>query len=102
MKSVIHDWDDERSRAILTNCRRAMPAHGRLLLIEPVVPAKVDGSAAHRMMVMSDLNMLAVSGGRERTEAEFRALLTSTGFRLAAVVPARAPSNFSVIEGVPA
>src|SRR5437879_3951714 len=102
VKSVIHDWDDERSRAILTNCRRAMPAHGRLLLIEPVVPAKVDGSAAHRMMVMSDLNMLAVTGGRERTEAEFWELLNSTGFRLAAVVPARAPSNFSVIEGVPA
>ena len=101
LKSVIHDWNDDRSRAILENCRRAMPAHGRLLIIEPVVPAKVDGSPAHRMMVLSDLNMLAVTGGRERTEPEFGVLLASAGFRLERVVPAQPPSNFSVIEALP-
>ena len=101
LKSVIHDWDDERSVAILENCRRAMPAHGKLLLVEPVLPARVERSEAHPRMVMSDLNMLAVAGGRERTEDEFGALLTSAGFRLTAVVPAAAPSIYSVIEGVP-
>jgi len=45
--------------------------------------------------------MLAVAGGRERTEAEFRALFTAAGFGLSAVVPAGAPSIYSVIEGVP-
>jgi len=101
LKSVIHDWDDERSIAILENCRRAMPAHGKLLLVEPVLPASVERSEAHQRMVMSDLNMLAVAGGRERTEDEFGALLKSAGFRLTAVVPAGAPSIYSVIEGVP-
>ena len=101
LKSVIHDWDDERSVAILENCRRAMPAHGKLLLVEPVLPASVLRSEAHQRMVMSDLNMLAVAGGRERTEAEFRALLRSAGFGLTAVAPAAAPSIYSVIEGVP-
>jgi len=101
LKSVIHDWDDERSVAILENCRRAMPAHAKLLLVEPVLPASVERCEAHQRMMMSDLNMLAVAGGRERTEAEFRALFTAAGFGLSAVVPAGAPSIYSVIEGAP-
>jgi SAM-dependent methyltransferase len=102
LKSVIHDWDDERSIAILRNIRRVLPADGTLLLVEPVLPPTVEASPAHRMMVMSDLNMLVVAGGRERTEAEFRDLFARAGFRLTRVVPALAPSNYSVIEGAPA
>ncbi len=102
LKSVIHDWDDDHAIAILRNCRRAMPAHGKLLVVEPVLPAVVERSDQVQRMVMADINMLVCAGGRERTEAEFQALFTSADFRLTAVIPAPAPSILSVIEGVPA
>lgn len=100
LKSVIHDWDDDRGGVILGNCRRAMPADGRLVLVEPVLRPKVE-SAEIMGMVMSDLNMLVNTGGRERTEAEFQALFTSAGFELTAVSPTLGPTNYRVIEGIP-
>jgi hypothetical protein len=54
------------------------------------------------MMVMSDLNMLVCTGGKERTEDEFRTLLTGAGFDVRSIVPASGPTNFSVIEAVAA
>jgi hypothetical protein len=99
VKSVIHDWDDERSVAILTGVREAMPAHGVLFLVEPVL---VDDPAAlgeQRSLLMSDLNMLVCTGGRERTEAEFAALLTAAGLRLTGVTRAE-PSGYSVLRAV--
>lgn len=101
LKSIIHDWDDERSLVILENCRQAMPAHGTLLVLERVLPARVEAIVPHRQIVMSDLNMLVAAGGRERTDAQYRTLLASAGFTLTAIVPDRAPTNFSVLEAVP-
>jgi hypothetical protein len=93
LKHIVHDWDDQRTRQILAHCRRAVPAHGRLLLVECVI---MPGNAPHFGKLL-DLEMLAVTeGGRERTEAEFAALLRATGFRLTRVVPTQAPT--SVIE----
>jgi hypothetical protein len=100
VKSVIHDWDDARATAILANVRAAMPASGTLLLVEPVMPDEPSGSMDVLMMVMSDLNMLVCTGGKERTEAEFRALLAGAGFDLRRITPATGPTNFSVIEAV--
>jgi hypothetical protein len=54
------------------------------------------------MMVMSDLNMLVCTGGKERTEDEFRTVLTAAGFDVRSITPAHGPTNFSVIEAVPA
>jgi SAM-dependent methyltransferase len=99
MKLVIHDWDDERSRTILRNCRRAIRPDGRLLLIEPVMPEEVDTSERARDIVLTDLHMLVATGGRERTEEEFRALYRDAGFRLTRVVPTTLP--LSIVEGVP-
>jgi ubiquinone/menaquinone biosynthesis C-methylase UbiE len=101
MKSIIHDWDDARSVTILRNCRRAISAHGKLLIVERIIPARVDPSIAHRQVLMMDLNMLVMAGGQERTEAEYRALLASAGFNLTAIVPDRAPTNFSILEAAP-
>jgi len=101
LKSVIHDWDDARSRTILQSCRRAMGAGGKLLLVEPLLPPKVE-SPAITGMVMSDLNMLVVAGGRERTEVEFRALLESAGFVLTSISAPLAPTTYRLIEGCPA
>jgi hypothetical protein len=96
MKWILHDWDDEQSTRILKNIRRASTDDGRLLVIEAVIPA---GDEPHFGKFI-DLNMLVMTGGRERTEEEFRALFAAAGFRLTRVVPT--PSPVSVIEGVPA
>jgi len=92
---VVHDWDDDRAGTILRNCRQAMPASGRLLLLESVVP---EDDSLHFGKIL-DLNMLAMSSGRERTRAEFCKLLTDAGFKMCRVVATMAPQ--SLIEAVP-
>jgi orsellinic acid C2-O-methyltransferase len=99
LKSVIHDWDDEQATAILRNCRAALPEHGRLLVVEPVLPASVDPSV--RAAVMSDLNMLVNTGGRERTEPEFRALFAAAGLDLTDVLGPLGDTNYRILEGTP-
>lgn len=104
LKSVIHDWDDDRSVLILKNCRRAISGNGKLLLVERVMPARMETSPSHQRMAMIDINMLAVPGGRERTEAEYRALFAAAGFALAQILPLSALSDrldVSLIEAVP-
>jgi cyclopropane fatty-acyl-phospholipid synthase-like methyltransferase len=96
LKWIIHDWNDEQSVAILKNCYRALPANGKLMLVEAVVPA----TSEPHFSKFIDLNMLVMTGGRERTEAEFRKLYEDSGFKLTRVVPTESP--FSVIEGVKA
>jgi hypothetical protein len=96
LKWIIHDWDDEQSIAILKNCHRAMAPNGKLLLVEAIVPEGDEPSPSKWF----DLNMLVMTGGRERTEAEYRNLFRAAGFELTQVVPTPSPS--SVIEGVPA
>ena len=94
LKWIIHDWNDEQSVTILKNCHRALPDNSKLILVEAVVPA---GNEPHFSKFI-DLNMLVMTGGRERTEEEFRALYEASGFRLTRVVATESP--FSVIEGV--
>ena len=97
MKSIIHDWDDQRAGVILKNCREALrnvePA--RLILVEAIVP---EGSDPH-MSKLTDMQMLVLAGGRERTREEFQQLLARSGFRMTAVLPTR--SFVSVVEAVP-
>jgi O-methyltransferase domain/Dimerisation domain len=100
MKSVIHDWDDDRCVTILSNCRRAMKVDGKVLIVEPVVPERVKPSFALLGVVMSDLNMLMNTGGKERTEDEFASILSSAGFHLTGVSRVPKPSTLSVIESV--
>ena len=78
LKRVIHDWDDERAARILENCRRAMPSHGKVLLAETLVPP---GDKPDEIKFI-DVIMLAVTGGRERTEEEYRELLARARLRL--------------------
>jgi hypothetical protein len=94
LKWIIHDWNDEQCLTILKNCHRALPEDGKLIPVEAVVPA---GNEPHFSKFI-DLNMLVMTGGRERTEEEFRALYEASGFRLTRVVATESP--FSVIEGV--
>ena len=95
VKKVVHDWDDERARQILTNCRKAMSGNARLLLIEPVIPGRNQPS----FNKLLDLLMLAwTSGGMERTEAEHRVLLASAGLDLVRVTPTL--SGVSLLEAM--
>lgn len=85
LSRVVHDWDDDEALAILRTCRRAMLPSAVLLLVEALLPERaVDDPAAVRM----DLHMLALLHGRERTRAEYEALLGAAGLRLTAVVSA--------------
>ncbi|GGW79227.1 methyltransferase [Streptomyces lucensis JCM 4490] len=97
LKSVLHDWNDEQCLTILRRCREALPDDGRLLIVERVLPDRpTEGSDG--LMFLSDLNMMVKIGGRERTRADFAALLREAGFRLSAVNPLPPPHQFSLIE----
>lgn len=96
MKHIIHDWDDQRSIAIMQNIHTAMTEDGKLLLLEMVVP---EGNEPHPSKIL-DLAMLALPGGLERTAAEYEELFDRSGFKLNRIVPTMSP--FSVIEAVKA
>jgi hypothetical protein len=98
IKHVIHDWNDDRATAILHNVHRAMPPHGKLLIAEGVYPPRIDQSDSGRGAAANDVNMLVCTGGRQRSEAEFRALYAAAGFRITKIVPT--PARLSLIEGV--
>lgn len=97
LKSVLHDWADDRAAAVLQACRAAMTRPGaRLLVIERVMPERMAGEPMAVAHAIGDLMMLTRSGGRERTSADFAALLDGAGLRLARVVPTA--SHYSVLE----
>jgi hypothetical protein len=100
IKHVIHDWDDDKALAILGSCRRAMGPGARLLIAEGVYPSRIDASLASRGAAANDVNMLVATGGRQRSEREFRALYDAAGLALTKVLPTRSP-GISLIEGVP-
>lgn len=95
LKFILHDWDDARCRTILANCRRAMGTRGRLIAVEMLLAPGNEADYARYL----DLNMLVSTGGRERSEEEYRSLYRSSGFALSRVVGT--PSGLSLIEGVP-
>lgn len=96
LKSIIHDWDDERALTILKNIRRALKPGGRVLLVEAII---ADGNNQDFGKLI-DLEMLVSPGGKERTAAEYRELFTRAGLKLNRIVPTKSP--FSVIEAVAA
>jgi SAM-dependent methyltransferase len=92
---VMQSFDDDSCSKILRNCRRSLVRNGGLLLVEPIVPAGNEPSPAKLL----DLQMLVVTGGRQRTRAEYGAILEAAGFRLVRVIPT--DSGESVIEAKP-
>ena len=100
LSRVMNSFNDDRAIAILRNCRRAITDNGKLLLIERVLPGRVEHSIAAQGPVLSDLNMMVIGGGRERTATEHRALLEAAGFTLTKIIPTQ--SEVSMIEAEPA
>ncbi|MGO9111724.1 MAG: methyltransferase [Thermoguttaceae bacterium] len=88
MRCVLHGYDDESALQILRNVRQAMAPESQLLLIEVVLPNRVDRPSPEiEKLFMSDLNMLVATGGRERNESEWNALLASAGLIQRRILP---------------
>jgi O-methyltransferase domain len=103
IKHVLHGRRDPEAITILKNCRAAIPDNGSLLIIEFILPplvSQADPQLEGRLM--SDLNMLAVTGGRERSEREWKTLLEAAGFTLTRVYPVGADAgNVGIVEAKP-
>jgi hypothetical protein len=95
LSHIIHDWNEDQCLTILDTCRNAMKPGSKLLIIEFVLPA---GDTPH-FGKLSDMVMLAIPGGEERTAQEYAALLEKAGLRLTQVVTTESP--VSVVEAVP-
>jgi O-methyltransferase len=96
LKHVLHDWDDGEAVQILKRCRDAMRPGGRVIVIEMLL-----GEIGEPELVpLMDLNMMVMLTGRERTLAEYRALLEDAGLRFSKSTPIRSP--MAVIEAVAA
>ena len=99
---VLHDWTDGQSQQILQQIRNAAPDAARLLVVETVLPdesAWAAGKGEHFGNHL-DINMLVLTGGRERTSDEFASLFADSGWRLSRVIPT--PSPYSIVEAVAA
>jgi len=92
LSHVLHDWSDEQCAVILKNCLRAMKATSKLLIVEMIVPEGNEPSLAKLL----DLEMLVITGGRERTEIELRELLEGAGFKLTGIIASG--QSINVIE----
>jgi len=93
LEAIVHDWDDDSCVRFLTNCRTALAAGGRVLVLEAILPEH----AGDHFVRAVDLEMLVVTGaGRERTRAEFEALFARAGLRIRKVLPIAVSSLFEL------
>jgi hypothetical protein len=104
---ILHDWADDQALRLLRSCREAMAASATLLIVETLLPDRaepVPPSRRHtvRNPFVDDLIMLLNTGGRERTECEYTALLAQAGFAVSRIVPLRAERSAHLIEATPA
>jgi len=96
LKYILHDWDDASSVRILTQIRRAMNAGGRVVLVE----MRLGEIGEPGFGPLVDVNMLVVTGGRERTRSEYEKLLAAANLKLDKVTPTQSP--FDIFEAVAA
>ncbi|MEU7183641.1 MULTISPECIES: methyltransferase [Streptomyces] len=101
IKSVIHNWDDDRAATILRNCRTAMSAGSRLLIVDVVLPETVIPDSSELNPYLKDLQMMVLVGGKERTRADFEKLCTRAGLTLTDIVTLPSHVGLSLIEAVP-
>ncbi|KAL5725641.1 hypothetical protein ACHQM5_008765 [Ranunculus cassubicifolius] len=97
MKWILHDWSDEDCLKLLKNCYNALPVHGKLIIVEEIQPDAVETSNAAKGLCQMDVIMMTqILDGKERTEEEFRILLTKAGF--ACMTKACSIYNYWVLE----
>jgi ubiquinone/menaquinone biosynthesis C-methylase UbiE len=95
LRHLLHDYDDDDCLRMLNNVRRAMAPDARVVVLEKTVPTD-DTPGPGRWL---DLHVMLLTGGRERTEEEYRALFTKAGLRLARVLPT-AHQAVEIVEAV--
>lgn len=78
LSRILHDWPDEKAQLILTNCRKAISHDGTLLIREAVIPEGDTASPGKQ----TDLQMLIMLGGTERSEPEWQQLLRKCKFEM--------------------
>jgi 2-polyprenyl-3-methyl-5-hydroxy-6-metoxy-1,4-benzoquinol methylase len=99
LRQVLHDWPDDQAIEILSTCRRAMTRPGARLLVSDIHLAEhAVACARDEARFLQDMNMFVMFGTGERTESEFRALLSATGFSVGTVL---ATSPEETIVAVP-
>ncbi len=98
LQQIIHDWDDARASAILRRCRSGMSPSSRLLVVETAIPP--DDTDAFPVL-QTDMQMMVLAGGLQRSDDGYRALFTEAGFQLSRIVPLGDASAYSIFEGVP-
>jgi ubiquinone/menaquinone biosynthesis C-methylase UbiE len=106
MKHVLHGCRDDAAIKILLNCRAVIQPDGRLLVVEFVLPDVIsEKEPTLEKRLMSDLNMMAVTGGKERSATEWKTLLERSGFDLLGIIPVHEPNGVlqevSVVEARP-
>lgn len=94
LKHVLHNWDDDRAAVLLRRCAEAMPAGGRLLVIETILAPDNRADLA----AMLDLEMMVLLGGRERRKPELRRMLAASGLSLSSMEPLVSGSWLLVAE----
>jgi hypothetical protein len=98
LRHILHDWDDADASRIMRNCRLAMGATGRVLVVERLVGANHSAGLA---LLANDLEMMVNIGGRERTEPEFRTLFAEAGLQVRRIIGPFTAAGHVIIEGVP-
>lgn len=96
MKSILHDWNDEKALEILKNCRKAMSKGSTLIIIENIVGDEMNESDLAKFL---DINVLALMGGHVRSRNENAHLIEKAGFKVTRFIPTFSP--FSIIEAMP-
>ena len=99
LSNVLHDWDDAAT-SILRTIHEAMRPEARLLVVENVLDAPGRTAPQQRDLHLVDLHMLVMFGARERTKAEYDALLVDAGFAPSRISPS--PNIWNVLETQPA
>ncbi len=98
LSRVLHDWDDEKATRILASCRRAMPDRGRVLIVDAILGDCVHDQPA---AVRTDLHMLTLASGRERTAAEVECLLRAANLRTGRILTPSGTPGIQIVEAIP-
>lgn len=93
LKHILHDWTDEQCHQILIQLQQSM-GKARLLIVEMLLPEPPETAPAALM----DLNMMVMTGGRERTENQFKHLLSDAGLRWLRTIPTQGPYHLLEAE----
>lgn len=96
LKNVLHDWNDDQCRQILTRCREAVTPGAKITMIECLLPEPGRPPLGNAPIFALDWNVWLTLSGQERRASELRDLLQSTGWQWQRTRPTATP--YSLLE----